>query len=213
MGADFCNIHPGDTVVVWGCGGVGLMAQQSAWLMGAHQVIGIDRYPERLAMARDFAGSITLDYTEVDVNEALLELTGGRGPDSCIDAVGMEARGEGLSQVYDKTKQMLHLETDVGAALRQALYACRKGGNIAILGVYGVMDKFPLGLMINKSLTIRTAQQHGQRYMHRLLEHVARNELNPAFMATHRFSLEEAPRGYEMFKHKEDGCVRAVFVP
>ena len=164
-------------------------------------------------MARDYAGSITLDYTEVDINEALLELTGGRGPDSCIDAVGMEARGEGLSQVYDKTKQMLHLETDVGAALRQAMYVCRKGGNIAILGVYGVMDKFPLGLMINKSLTIRTAQQHGQRYMHRLLEHVARNELNPAFMATHRFPLEEAPRGYEMFKHKEDGCVRAVFVP
>jgi threonine dehydrogenase-like Zn-dependent dehydrogenase len=213
MGADFCNIHPGDTVAVWGCGGVGLMAMQSAWLMGAHQVIAIDRFPERLAMAREHAGAITLDYSKADIHEALLELTGGRGPDSCIDAVGMEARGEGLSQVYDRTKQLLHLETDVGAALRQALYSCRKGGNISILGVYGVMDKFPLGLMINKSLTIRTAQQHGQRYMSRLLDHVAKGELNPAFMATHRFSLEEAPRGYEMFKHKEDGCLRAVFAP
>nr|WP_275556297.1 zinc-binding dehydrogenase [Mixta sp. Marseille-Q2659] len=181
--------------------------------MGAHQVIAIDRFPERLAMAREHAGAITLDYSKADIHEALLELTGGRGPDSCIDAVGMEARGEGLSQVYDRTKQLLHLETDVGAALRQALYSCRKGGNISILGVYGVMDKFPLGLMINKSLTIRTAQQHGQRYMSRLLDHVAKGELNPAFMATHRFSLEEAPRGYEMFKHKEDGCLRAVFAP
>jgi threonine dehydrogenase-like Zn-dependent dehydrogenase len=213
MGADFCNIHPGDIVAVWGCGGVGLMAQQSAYLMGAEKVIAIDRFPERLALARDKIGAIPLDYTKVDIQEALLELTGGRGPDSCIDAVGMEAKGEGLTQVYDRTKQLLHLETDVGAALRQAMMACRKGGTLSILGVYGVMDKFPLGLMMNKGLTVRTAQQHGQRYMHRLLDHVSKGELDPAFMVTHRFSLEDAPLGYDMFKHKTDGCLRAVFKP
>ncbi|MBJ2065246.1 zinc-dependent alcohol dehydrogenase [Serratia odorifera] len=213
MGADFCNIHPGDIVAVWGCGGVGLMAQQSALLMGAEKVIAIDRLPERLAFAQNAFGAIPLDYTQVDVPEALLELTGGRGPDSCIDAVGMEAKGEGLTQIYDRTKQLLHLQTDVGAALRQALYCCRKAGTVAILGVYGVMDKFPVGLMINKSLTIRTAQQHGQRYVPTLLDLVAAGKMNPALMATHRFSLEDAPLGYQMFKHKTDGCLRAVFAP
>ncbi|QCR38381.1 zinc-dependent alcohol dehydrogenase [Nissabacter sp. SGAir0207] len=212
MGADFCNIHPGDIVAVWGCGGVGLMAQQSALLMGAEKVIAIDRFPERLAMARKL-GAIPLDYTQIDIHEALMELTGGRGPDSCIDAVGMEAKGEGLTQVYDRTKQLLHLETDVGAALRQAMYSIRKGGTLSILGVYGVMDKFPLGLLINKSITVRTAQQHGQRYMQRLIDHVAKGELDTAFMVTHRFSLEDAPLGYDMFKHKKEGCIRAVFKP
>ncbi|HEI8866668.1 zinc-dependent alcohol dehydrogenase [Serratia sp. AKBS12] len=213
MGADFCNIHSGDIVAVWGCGGVGLMAQQSALLMGAEKVIAIDRFPERLAFAQNTFGAIPLNYTQVDVPEALLELTGGRGPDSCIDAVGMEAKGEGLTQIYDRTKQLLHLQTDVGAALRQALYCCRKAGTVAILGVYGVMDKFPVGLMINKSLTIRTAQQHGQRYVPTLLDLVATGKMNPALMATHRFSLEDAPQGYQMFKHKTDGCLRAVFAP
>ncbi|ELY3984895.1 glutathione-dependent formaldehyde dehydrogenase [Cronobacter muytjensii] len=213
MGADFCNIHPGDTVAVWGCGGVGLMAAQSAYLMGAEKVIAIDRFPERLAMARDMVGAIPLDYTKVDIYEALLEITGGRGPDSCIDAVGMEAHGEGLEYAYDRTKQALKMHTDIGAALRQAIRACRKGGTLAILGVYGMMDKFPLGVAMNKGLTIRTAQQHGQTYMKRLLDHASRGELRTDFLATHRFSLEDAPRGYEMFKNKEDGCVRAVFKP
>ncbi|EOD3490543.1 zinc-dependent alcohol dehydrogenase [Cronobacter malonaticus] len=213
MGADFCNIHPGDTVAVWGCGGVGLMAAQSAYLLGAEKVIAIDRFPERLALARDIVGAIPLDYTKVDIYEALLEITGGRGPDSCIDAVGMEAHGEGLEYAYDRTKQALKMHTDIGAALRQAIRACRKGGTLAILGVYGMMDKFPLGVAMNKGLTIRTAQQHGQAYMKRLLDHAARGELRTDFLATHRFSLEDAPRGYEMFKNKEDGCVRAVFKP
>ncbi|EOB9996845.1 zinc-dependent alcohol dehydrogenase [Cronobacter sakazakii] len=213
MGADFCNIHPGDTVAVWGCGGVGLMAAQSAFLLGAERVIAIDRFPERLAMARDIVGAIPLDYTNVDIYEALLEITGGRGPDSCIDAVGMEAHGEGLEYAYDRTKQALKMHTDIGAALRQAIRACRKGGTLAILGVYGMMDKFPLGVAMNKGLTIRTAQQHGQAYMKRLLDHASRGELRTDFLATHRFSLEDAPRGYEMFKNKEDGCVRAVFKP
>jgi threonine dehydrogenase-like Zn-dependent dehydrogenase len=214
MGADFCNIHPGDVIAVWGCGGVGLMAIQSAYLLGAERVIAIDRFPERLAMARDHAGAETIDYTAVpSVIEALKELTGGRGPDACIDAVGMEAHGSGPGYAYDRVKQALRLQTDRGTALREAIVACRKGGTLSILGVYGLMDKFPLGVIVNKGLTVRTAQQHGQKYLPRLLEHAARGELNPAYLATHRFSLEDAPRGYRMFKHKEDGCVRAVFVP
>lgn len=213
MGADFCNIHPGDTVAVWGAGGVGLMAMQSAYLLGAERVIAIDRLPERLELARLKAGAQTLDYSQVDVVESLREMTGGRGPDSCIDAVGMEAHGTGIGYAYDRVKQALHLATDRGAALRQAVLACRKGGTLAILGVYGVMDKFPLGVIINKGLTVRAAQQHGQAYLPRLLEHAVRGELDASYLATHRFPLEEAARGYEMFKHKEDGCVRAVFAP
>jgi threonine dehydrogenase-like Zn-dependent dehydrogenase len=214
MGADFCNIKPGDTVAVWGCGGVGLMAQRSAFLLGAERVIGIDRFPERLRLARDRVGSEVIDYTTVDsVVDTLKEMTGGRGPDACIDAVGMEAHGTGVQYAYDRVKQALHLHTDRGEALRQAMVACRKGGTLSILGVYGVMDKFPVGVMMNKGLTIRTAQQHGQKYVPRLLEHIAKGELDPSFLATHRFSLEDGPRGYDMFKHKTDGCVRAVFAP
>ncbi len=214
MGADFCDIKPGDVVAVWGSGGVGLMAQQSAFLMGAERVIAIDRFPERLQMARDHVDAETINYMEAEsVVETLKEMTGGRGPDACIDAVGMEAHGTGISHAYDRIKQTLRLQTDRGEALRQAIQACRKGGMLSILGVYGVMDKFPMGVIMNKGLTIRTAQQHGQKYVPRLLEHVARGELDPSFMATHTMSLEDAPRGYEMFKHKQDGCVRAVFVP
>ncbi|HYT35495.1 MAG TPA: zinc-binding dehydrogenase, partial [Ktedonobacteraceae bacterium] len=214
MGADFCDIQPTDTVAVWGCGGVGLMAMLSASLMGARQVIAIDRFPERLRMAREKTGAETINYTEVDsVIETLKEMTGGRGPDACIDAVGMEAHGTGIDYAYDRVKQALHLQTDRGEALRQAIMACRKGGTLSILGVYGIMDKFPIGVIMNKGLTVRTAQQHGQKYMPRLLDHARRGELDPSFLVTHRFSLEDSPRGYEMFKHKEDGCVRAVFTP
>jgi threonine dehydrogenase-like Zn-dependent dehydrogenase len=214
MGADFCNILPGDTIAVWGCGGVGLMAMQSAFLMGAERVIAIDRFPERLAMAREKVGAETINYTEVDsVVDTLKEMTGGRGPDACIDAVGMEAHGTGIDYTYDRVMQALHLQTDRGTALRQAIIACRKGGTLSILGVYGLMDKFPIGAIMNKGLTVRTAQQHGQRYMLTLLERTARGDLDPSFLVTHRFSLEDAPRGYDMFKHKEDGCVRAVFTP
>jgi threonine dehydrogenase-like Zn-dependent dehydrogenase len=214
MGADFCNIQPGDTVAVWGCGGVGLMAQQSAYLLGAERVIAIDRFPERLAMARDHAGAETIDYSAVDsVIETLREMTGGRGPDACIDAVGMEAHGSSALHVYDRVAQALRIQSDRGEALRQAIVACRKGGTLSILGVYGVMDKFPVGVLINKGMTVRTAQQHGQHYVPRLLEHAAKGELDPSYLMTHRLPLEEAARGYEMFKHKEDGCVRAVFIP
>jgi threonine dehydrogenase-like Zn-dependent dehydrogenase len=214
MGAEFCNIQPGDTVAVWGCGGVGLMAQRSAYLMGAERVIAIDRFPERLRMAREHAGSETIDYTQVQsVPDALKEMTGGRGPDSCIDAVGMEAHGTGFQYAYDLVKQQLHLQTDRGQVLREITLACRKGGTLSVLGVYGSIDKFPMGVIMNKGLTLRTAQQHGQAYVPRLLEHARRGELDTAYLATHHFSLEDGPHGYAMFKHKTDGCVRAVFTP
>lgn len=214
MGADFCALKGGETVAVWGCGGVGLMAQRSAYLLGAGRVIAIDRFPERLRMAHEHVGSETINYTEVEsVPETLKEMTGGRGPDACIDAVGMEAHGTGVGYAYDRAKQALRLQSDRGEALREAITACRKGGTLSILGVYGLMDKFPIGSIMNKGLTVRTAQQHGQKYMQRLLDHAAKGELDPSFLATHRFSLEEGPRGYHMFKHKEGGCVRSVFVP
>jgi threonine dehydrogenase-like Zn-dependent dehydrogenase len=213
MGADFC-VTPGAIVAVWGCGGVGLMAQRSAYLLGAERVIAIDRLPERLAAARQHAGAETIDYSTCDsVVDALKEMTGGRGPDACIDAVGMEAHGYGLMAKYDRAKQLLMMHTDRGEALREAIMAVRKGGTLSILGVYGVMDKFPVGVIMNKGLTVRTAQQHGQKYMPRLLEHASHGELDASFLATHTFSLEDAPRGYEMFKQKEDGILRAVFRP
>ncbi|MBO9540584.1 glutathione-dependent formaldehyde dehydrogenase [bacterium] len=213
MGADFCNIQPGDVVAVWGCGGVGLMAQKSAFLLGAERVIAIDRFPERLRLAREQIGAETLNYEEVDVVEALREMTGGRGPDACIDAVGMEAHGTTLDYTVDRVKQALHVVTDRGPALRQAILACRKGGTLSVLGVYGVMDTFPMGALMNKGLTVRTAQQHGHHYVPRLLELAAEGKLDSSFLLTHRLSLDEAPHGYDLFKHKEDGCVRAVFVP
>jgi threonine dehydrogenase-like Zn-dependent dehydrogenase len=214
MGADFCNIHPGDTVAVWGCGGVGLMAQRGALLMGAERVIAIDRLPERLALARDHVGAHTIDYSASgSVLEELRELTGGRGPDACIEAVGMEAHGTGPQYAYDRVKQALHLHTDRGSALREAAMAVRKGGTLSVVGVYGVIDKFPFGVLMNKGVTIRTAQQHGQRYVPRLLEHIQAGELDPSFLITHRMSLEDAPRGYDLFKSKAEGCVRAVFAP
>ncbi|HEX4773646.1 MAG TPA: zinc-dependent alcohol dehydrogenase [Bryobacteraceae bacterium] len=214
MGADFCNIHPGDTVAVWGCGGVGLMAQKSAYLLGAERVIAIDRYPERLRAARENVGAVTINYEEVDsVLEALQDMTGGRGPDSCIDAVGMEAHGTGLQYKYDRLKQALRMETDRGDALREAIMAVRKGGTLSILGVYGVMDKFPIGVIMNKGLTVRTAQQHGQKYVPRLLQHTVKGELDASFLATHRMSLEESAQGYEVFKNKAEDCLRVVFLP
>jgi threonine dehydrogenase-like Zn-dependent dehydrogenase len=214
MGADFCDIQSGDIVAVWGCGGVGLMAQHSAALMGAERVIAIDRFPERLRMASENAGAETIDYTAVDsVVGELKAMTGGRGPDACIDAVGMEAHGTGMEHTYDRVKQSLRLHTDRATALRQAIRACRKGGTLSVLGVYGLTDKFPMGVIMNKGLTVRSAQQHGQRYVPQLLEHAAEGDLDPSYLATHEFSLEESPRGYELFKEKEDGCVRAVFTP
>ncbi|WP_459546622.1 zinc-dependent alcohol dehydrogenase [Nocardia sp. X0981] len=214
MGADFCDISPGDTVAVWGSGGVGLMAAHSARLLGADRVVVIDRFPERLALAQERFDAVTIDYTEVDsVPEVLREITGGRGPDGCIDAVGMEAHGTGLQQLYDRAKQLLRLETDRATPLREALIACRKGGVVSVLGIYGLTDKFPMGVVTNKSLTIRTAQQHGQRYMPRMFDYIQQGDLDPSYLITHDLPLEEAVQGYELFKSKEQGCIRAVFRP
>lgn len=214
MGADFCDISEGDTVAVWGAGGVGLMAAKSARLLGAERVVVIDRFRERLDLARTVCDAETVDYTAVDnVREVLRETTGGRGPDACIDAVGMEGHDTGVQELYDRTKQLLRLETDRATALRQAVLACRKGGVVSVLGVYGITDKFPMGAVTNKSLTIRSAQQHGQRYLPRLFDYVRDGELDPTVLITHDLPLEESVRGYEMFKKKQDGCVRAVFRP
>ena len=214
FGADIADIEPGDTVAVWGCGGVGQMAMRSAYLMGAERVIGIDRFPDRLALAKEKAGAEVLDYTRVNVHEALVELTGGRGPDRCIDCVGLEAHTTGVEQLYDTTKQTLRLHTERGAALRQAIRACRKGGTVSVLGVYaGVMDKFPMGAIVNKALSVRSGQQPGQRYIERIFEHIQKGELDPAYLLTHPMSLEDSPEGYAMFRDKDRECLRAVFMP
>ncbi len=213
-GADFCDITPGDTIAVWGCGAVGLMAQRSALIQGAGRVIAIDRLPERLALAREKIGAETIDYSDSDsVLEELREMTGGRGPDACIEAVGMEAHGTGPQYAYDRAKQALHLHTDRGSALREAAVAVRKGGILSVVGIYGVIDKFPFGVLTNKGITMRTSQQPGQRYMPQMMAAVQTGELDPSFLITHRMSLEDSVRGYEMFKKKEDGCLRAAFTP
>ncbi|WP_440087347.1 zinc-dependent alcohol dehydrogenase [Streptosporangium sp. LJ11] len=214
MGADIGGVGPGDVVAVWGCGGVGQMAMRAAALMGAERVIGIDRFPERLVMAERHAGAETIDYERTDLLGTLKELTGGRGPDVCIEAVGMEGHGTGAQYAYDRAKQALRLQTDRGIPLRQAIHACRKGGTVAVLGVYlGFVDKFPMGAVMNKALTLRSGQQHGQRYIPMLLERMAKGEIDAAHLQTHPMSLDEGPRGYRLFKEKQDGCVRAVFRP
>ncbi|TWI50927.1 threonine dehydrogenase-like Zn-dependent dehydrogenase [Pseudomonas duriflava] len=214
FGADNADIQRGDTVAVWGCGGVGQMAIRSAYLLGAERVIAIDRIPSRLRLAEEKAGAIVINYETTNVHEALLELTGGRGPDRCIDCVGMEAHGTQLDYAYDKAKQLMRLHTERGTVLRQAIRACRKGGTVSVLGVYGgLMDKFPMGAIVNKALTLRSGQQPGQRYANKLFEHIQKGELDPSYLLTHPMSLEESPRGYELFKHKGDECMRAVFMP
>jgi threonine dehydrogenase-like Zn-dependent dehydrogenase len=212
MGADMCDIQPGDVIAVWGAGPVGLFAMASAYLLGAERVIAIDRFPYRLAMARErLHVTETINYEEESVLERLKELTGGRGPDACIDAVGMEAHGHAAMYAYDRAKQALMLETDRPIALREAIQACRNGGTVSVIGVYGgFIDKFPMGSLMNRSLTLRTGQCHVQRYMRPLLERIERGEIDPSFVITHRLRLEDAPRGYEMFLHKRDNCEKVV---
>ena len=214
MGAELCDIQPGDTVAVWGCGAVGQFAMISAYMLGADRVIAIDRFPERLEMAKKYAKAEVINYEEVDAGEALKEMTGGRGPDCCIDAVGLEAHGMGVEGVYDKAKQAVRLETDRPHVLRQMIVACRKGGTLSIMGVYsGFVDKLPFGAAFNKGLTMRMGQMHGQKYMRLLLERVLNGELDPSFVVTHRLPLEDAKQGYEMFKHKKDNCIKVVLKP
>jgi threonine dehydrogenase-like Zn-dependent dehydrogenase len=212
--AESCAIKPGDAVAVWGCGPVGQFAIQSAFLLGAERVIAIDRVPERLEMARAHSAVIALNYDNVDIAEALLEITGGRGPDCCIDAVGLEAHGLGIAGWYDATKHKMWLESDRPTALRQAIYACRKGGVVSIPGVYGgLIDKFPIGAAFAKGLTLRLGQTHVQKYARALLARIEAGEIDPSFIVTHRLPLEQAPAGYAIFNNKEDGCIKVVLKP
>jgi threonine dehydrogenase-like Zn-dependent dehydrogenase len=212
MGAEFCDIEPGDVVAVWGAGPVGLFAMVSAHLLGASRVIAVDRFEYRLRMAREKAGAETINYDQADVNEALKELTGGRGPDACIDAVGMEAHhGFAPLEAYDKVKQLTRLETERAHALRQAITCCRSGGIVSVIGVYGGMvDKFPMGAVVNRGLTIRAGQCHVHRYMKPLLERIEKGEIDPTFVITHRLPLDQAAHGYQIFKKKQEDCVKVV---
>jgi threonine dehydrogenase-like Zn-dependent dehydrogenase len=214
MAAENCHIQRGDTVAVWGCGPVGQFAIRSAYMLGADQVIAIDRIPERLQMARTQHQAIILDYQEVDVSEALQDLTGGRGPDACIDAVGMEAHGTSIDALYDRTKMAMFLATDRLHVLRQAIQTCRKGGTVSIPGVYGgLLDKVPMGAAFAKGLTLKMGQTHVHKYLRPLLACIEQGEVDPAFVITHRLRLEEAPYGYEIFRDKKDNCIKIVLQP
>jgi threonine dehydrogenase-like Zn-dependent dehydrogenase len=211
MAAEACNIQPGDIIAVWGCGPVGQFAMKSAYMLGAERVIGIDRFDYRLRMAREQVGAETLNYEEVNVLEALTQMTGGRGPDSCIDAVGMEGHGPGLAYAYDRFKQAMMMESDRPVALREAILACRSGGTISVAGVYGgFVDKFPMGAIVNRSLTIKSGQTHVHRYMRPLLERIEKGEIDPSFVITHRMRLQDAADGYSIFNDKQDECMKVV---
>jgi len=212
MAAENCNIEPGDTVAVWGCGPVGQFAIRSAFLLGAERVIAIDIVPERLELAAA-AGALTLQANG-ETFEALKEMTGGMGPDSCIDAVGMECHGVTMDAKIDKAKQSLKLALDRPHVLREALQSCRKGGTVSVPGVYaGPLDKIPFGAVVAKGLTIRSGQTHVQRYLQPLLERIEDEEIDPSFVITHRLTLDEAPEGYKTFVEKEDGCIKIVLNP
>jgi threonine dehydrogenase-like Zn-dependent dehydrogenase len=216
MAAENCNIQPGDTVAVWGCGPVGQFAILSAYLLGAERVIAIDRFPERLRMAKDKGKAEVINYEQTeDIVEKLKEMTGGMGPDACIDAVGMEAHGTStVGYLYDRTKQSLKLESDRAYALRQSIQACRKGGVVSIPGVYGgFIDKVPMGAAFAKGLTFKMGQTHVQRYLHPLLDFIASGKVDPSFVITHRFNLRDAPKAYEIFRNKEDECIKVVLKP
>ena len=214
MAAENCNIKPGDIVAVWGCGPVGLFAIKSAVLMGAERVYAIDRFPERLELAKKAGATEVLNYEEIEVGEALKELTGGRGPDACIDAVGMEAHGTDVMAAYDRVKQAVRLETDRPTVLRQVILACRKGGVVSLPGVYGgILDKIPMGAAFNKGLTFKMGQTHVHKYLKPLIEHIQNGDVDPSFIITHHMPLEEAPHGYEIFKKKKDNCVKVVLKP
>jgi threonine dehydrogenase-like Zn-dependent dehydrogenase len=214
MGAEMCDIKPGDTIAVWGCGPVGQFSIRSAFMLGAERVIAIDRFPERLAMA-EASGAETINYEEVNTYDALMEMTGGRGPDACIDDVGMEAHGgHGIVYAYDRVKQAVMSETDRPIALREAIMACRNGGIVSVIGVYGgLIDKFPMGSFMNRSLTMRTGQCHVQHYWGKLLERIENGEIDPSFVITHQMQLGEAPNGYDIFNNKEDDCIKIVLKP
>jgi threonine dehydrogenase-like Zn-dependent dehydrogenase len=214
MAAENCNIVPGDTVAVWGCGPVGLFAIKSAFLLGADRVIAIDHVIGRLQKAQQECCAEVINFDEVDVLEVLREMTGGRGPDSCIDAVGMEAHGLTVDAIYDRAKQAVMLETDRSHALRQAIHACRKGGTVSIPGVYGgFIDKFPIGAAFAKGLTFKMGQTNVHKYMRPLLERICRGDIDPSFVISHSWTLQEAPAAYDLFNNNKDDCTKVVLKP
>jgi threonine dehydrogenase-like Zn-dependent dehydrogenase len=213
MAAENCDIQPGDTVAIWGCGPVGQFAIRSAFMFGAERVIAIDRVPERLAMAKA-GGAEILNYEEIEVGEALKEMTSGRGPDAVMDAVGMEAHGLGLEGFIDTVKQNLKIETDRPNVLRQAIVACRKGGTVSVPGVYtGLVDSIPMGAFMNKGLTMKTGQTDVHYYLPMLLDRIQNGDIDPSFVISHRLPLSQAPYAYEIFKHKQDNCTKVVLKP
>jgi threonine dehydrogenase-like Zn-dependent dehydrogenase len=212
MGAEMCDIKPGDVIAVWGAGPVGQFAIASARMLGAERVIAIDRFPYRLKMAKERAGATdVINYERADVYDVLLQMTAGRGPDACIDAVGMEAHSHGPMYWVDRAKVAVKAETDRPLALRECIRACRNGGIVSVIGVYGgFIDTFPMGAIVNRGLTLRAGQCHVQRYMRPLLERIERGEIDPTFVVTHRMRLDEAPLGYELFAGKQEGCEKVV---
>jgi len=214
MAAENCDIKPGDVVAVWGCGPVGQFAIKSAYMLGAERVIAIDRIPERLVMARDHGKAEIINYEEVDIFDALKEMTGGRGPDACIDAVGLEAHGADALSLFDRAAQKVRLESDRPIVLRQVIQACRKGDTVSLAGVYGgLVDMIPMGAAFGKGLTFKMGQTHVQRYLRPLLERVEQGEIDPTFVITHRLPLDEAPHGYKIFRDKQDACIKVVLHP
>jgi threonine dehydrogenase-like Zn-dependent dehydrogenase len=213
MAAENCDIEPGDTVAVWGCGPVGQFCIQSAIMMGAHRVIAIDHHPHRLELAKRW-GAEVINYHDVKVREALMEMTGGIGPDACIDAVGLESHGFAIDNVIDAVKTATRIGTDRGHALREILLAVRKGGRVSIPGVYGgFLDKFPIGALMEKGITVKTGQTHVQKYTRKLLDLIGEGKIDTTYVISHRLPLEEAPEGYKMFKEKQDEVTKVVLKP
>ena len=211
MAAENCNIQPGDTVAVWGCGPVGQFAIKSAYLLGAERVIAIDHVPERLRLAREQGKAETIDFDEEGVYQKLIEMTGGLGPDSCIDAVGLESHGTTIDALYDRAKTAMYLATDRLHALRQAIRVCRKGGTISVPGVYGgFLDKFPFGAAFSKGLTFKMGQTHVQKYLRPLLQLIQEDRIDPSFIITHRLNLADAAEGYATFKNHPEECFKVV---
>jgi threonine dehydrogenase-like Zn-dependent dehydrogenase len=214
MAAENCNIQPGDVVAVWGCGPVGQFAIASAYLLGAERVIAIDRFEYRMRIARERAGADTINYEETNVYEAIKEMTGGRGADACIDAVGMEAHAANAWYAYDKAKTTVMQETGRPIVIREAIMNVRNGGHVSIAGVYGgFIDKFPIGAVVNRALTIKSGQTHVQRYMRPLLQRIERGDIDPRFIITHHVPLDDAARAYQMFTDKQDECLKVVMTP
>ncbi len=214
MAAENCNIQRGDTVAVWGCGPVGQFAIQSAYMLGAERVIALDRFPERLRMAVEQSKAEVFNYEGVDVVEVLKQMTGGRGPDACIDSVGLEAHGTSIDAINDTAKQKTRLATDRPHVLRQAIQACGKGGTVSIPGVYGgFLDKIPFGAAFAKGLTFKMGQTNVHRYLHPLMERIQKGDIDPSFVITHTMKLDDAPHAYDIFKHKEDNCIKVVLKP